>query len=78
MLEAIPQVLIGVLGVGLWALCGAQLKSGEAYKLGQRSRETHVFRRDHEPVGYWFTQAALVVGGGAMVYAALFVDLPLR
>lgn len=78
MLEKIPNLLVGVLGLGLGALFVGQLKSGRALKLGRGLGAQRFLEREQEPGGYWFNQVAILIGAIALVGLALFKDMPLR
>jgi len=77
MLDKLPNIFVGVLGLGLCALFAAQLKSGRALKLGRGLGTQRFLERSSEPGGYWFNQIAVLIGGLAMVGLAIFKDMPL-
>jgi hypothetical protein len=78
MFEKLPNILVGVLGLCLFALFATQLKSGRALKLGRGLGPQRFLEKASEPGGYWFNQIAVLVGALAFVALALFKDMPLQ
>lgn len=77
MLEKLPNLLVGLMGLGLFALFATQLKSGRALKLGRGLGPQRFLEKDKEPGSYWFHQIAVLIGAIAFVGLALFKDMPL-
>ena len=71
----ISNVVVGLLGLLLWALFARQLKTGWAVQIGRGlGPETH-YARHEDAFAYWLNQVVLLIGGGALLVVAFTQEL---